>query len=153
MSEPTAAMPDPADPLLDPETVARYQFHGQDVGWLVDQRAANRADHPFLVWEPKDGSSRTWTYAEFAAATREVAAGLAARGVGAGDTVLIHAENCPEAAIAWYGVARLGGVSVTTNTRSVAAELNYFIEHSGAVGAITQPKFASVVAEAGGDLA
>ncbi|MEZ5382472.1 MAG: class I adenylate-forming enzyme family protein [Microthrixaceae bacterium] len=159
MSEPTAAgMPDPsADaqqlPVLDRDTVARYQFHGQDVGWLLDQRALHRADHPFLVWEPADGASRTWTYAEFAAATKEVAAGLAARGVGAGDSVLIHAENCPEAAIAWYAVARLGGVSVTTNTRSVAAELSYFIEHSGAVGAITQPKLAPVVAEAGGDLA
>ena len=138
---------------LDAETVARFQFHGQDVGWLLDQRATNRADHPFLVWEPKDGPSRTWTYGEFAVATRKVAAGLAERGVGVGDAVLIHAENCPEAAIAWYAVARLGGIAVTTNTRSVAAELSYFIEHSGAVGAITQPKLASVVAEAGADLA
>ena len=138
---------------LDAETVARFQFHGQDVGWLLDQRATNRADHPFLVWEPKDGPSRTWTYGEFAVATRKVAVGLAERGVGVGDAVLIHAENCPEAAIAWYAVARLGGIAVTTNTRSVAAELSYFIEHSGAVGAITQPKLASVVAEAGADLA
>ena len=44
--------------------------------------------------------------------------------------MLIHAENCPEAVIAWYAVARLGGMA-TTNTRSVAAELSYFIEHSG----------------------
>ena len=135
------------------EAVARYQFHGQDVGRLLDQRAANRGDHPFLVWEPKGGSVRTWTYGEFAEATRKVAAGLSERGVGVCDAVLIHAENCPEAVIAWYAVARLGGMSVTTNTRSVAAELSYFIEHSGAVGAITQPQFASVVAEAGPDLA
>ena len=72
---------------LDAETVARFQFHGQDVGWLLDQRATNRADHPFLVWEPKDGPSRTWTYGEFAVATRKVAVGLAERGVGVGDAV------------------------------------------------------------------
>ena len=119
------------DEALDAATVARYQFHGRDVAWLLDDRAANRGDHPFLVWEPKDGASRTWTYGEFAEATRKVAAGLSGRGVGVGDAVLIHAGNCPEAVIAWYAVARLGGISVTTNTRSVAAELSYFIEHSG----------------------
>jgi len=139
-------------PSFDRATVAAFQFHGQDVSWLIDHWAANRADHPFLVWEPKDGDSRTWTYAEFALATMRVAAGLAARGVGEGDTVLIHADNCPEAVIAWYAVARLGGIAVTTNTRSVAAELSYFITHSGAVGAITQPQYASLVVESGPDL-
>lgn len=139
-------------PVLDPATVARYQFHGQDVAGLLDQRAEQRGDHTFLVWEPKDGPARTWTYAEFALATCEVAAGLSERGIGVGDTVLIHAENCPEAVIAWYAVARLGGIAVTTNTRSVAAELEYFIEVSGAVGAITQPQFASVLGEAGSGL-
>ncbi|MFM7068312.1 MAG: class I adenylate-forming enzyme family protein, partial [Actinomycetes bacterium] len=69
-----------------------------------------------------------------------------------GDMVLIHAENCPEAVIAWYACARVGAVAVTTNTRSVASEVNYFIHHTGCVGAITQPKFASLVAEAGPDL-
>ena len=28
----------------------------------------------------------------------------------------IHAENCPEAVIAWYACARIGAVGVTTNT-------------------------------------
>lgn len=133
----------------DPHTVARYQFHGQDTSTLLDGLADRRGGHTFLVWEPRGGQVRKWTYAEFSQATREVAAGLAARGIGEGDTVLIHAENCPEAVIAWYAVARLGGVSVTTNTRSVAAELEYFIEASGAVAAITQPQFASLVTEAG----
>jgi len=43
-------------------------------------------------------------------------------------------------------------VAVTTNTRSVAAEVNYFITHTGCVGAITQPRYAALVAEAGPDL-
>ena len=129
--------------------IAAYQFHGQDVAWLIDHWATHRAEHPFLIWEPKDGEGATWSYADFARETKQLAAGLAARGIGEGDTVLIHADNCPEAVLAWYAVARLGGISVTTNTRSVAAELSYFIEHSGAVGAITQPQYADLVAEAG----
>jgi carnitine-CoA ligase len=137
---------------IDPVAVAAYQFTGQDIPWLVDHWAEHRADHTFLVWEPKGGHGRSWTYAEFAEATKQVAAGLAGRGVGVGDMVLIHAENCPEAVIAWYACARVGAVAVTTNTRSVAAEVRYFIEHTGCVGAVTQPKFAALVAEAGPDL-
>ncbi len=142
----------PDEITLDPETVARYQFKGQDVPWLLDHRAEHRGEHPFLIWEPKSGEAKTWTWAEFAQATKEVAGGLAARGIGDGDTVLIHAENCPEAVIAWYAVARLGGVTVTTNTRSVAAELEYFLEHSAAKAVITQPQFASVVADTSAEL-
>lgn len=139
-------------PTIDPSAAAAYQFGGQDIPWLIDHWAEHRSDHPFLIWEPKDGSDRTWTYAEFAEATKEVAAGLVERGVSVGDMVLIHAENCPEAVIAWYACARVGAVAVTTNVRSVAAEVNYFITHTRCVGAITQPRFASLVAEAGPDL-
>jgi crotonobetaine/carnitine-CoA ligase len=137
---------------IDPAAGAAYQFGGQDIPWVVDHWAEHRADHPFLVWEPRHGGGRSWTYAEFAEATRRVAAGLASRGVGVGDKVLIHAENCPEGVIAWYACARVGAVAVTTNTRSVAAEVEYFISHTGCVGAITQPRFAALVAEAGPDL-
>jgi len=137
---------------FDPAAVAAYQFHGQDIPWLIDHWAEHRADHQFLIWEPKEGGGRSWTYAEFAEATRSVAAGLTARGVKKGDMVLIHADNCPEGVISWYACARVGAVAVTTNTRSVAAEVRYFIEHTGCVGAITQPQYSQLVAEAGPDL-
>ncbi len=137
---------------VDAAHAAAFQFQGQDIPWLVDHWATHRPDKAFLIWEPKDGPSRTWTYAEFSEETQQVATGLAARGVGVGDMVLIHAENCPEAVIGWYACARLGAVAVTTNTRSVAAEVNYFVTHTGCVGAITQPRYASLVAEAGPDL-
>ncbi|MFM7068902.1 MAG: AMP-binding protein, partial [Actinomycetes bacterium] len=80
---------------IDPAAAAAFQFHGQDIPWLLNQHAEHRGEQVFLIWEPKDGPSRQWTYAEFAEATKRVAAGLAGRGVGVGDMVLIHAENCP----------------------------------------------------------
>lgn len=137
---------------FDPAAVAAYQFGGQDIPWMIDHWGEHRSEHPFLIWEPKDGSDRTWTYAEFAQATKQVAAGLHAKGVGIGDMVLIHAENCPEGVIAWYACARVGAIAVTTNTRSVRSEVSYFIEQTSCVGAITQPKFAALVAEAGPEL-
>src|SRR5690606_9268977 len=38
--------------------------------------------------------------------------------------------------------------AVTTNTRSVASEVEYFAEHAQCVAAITQPRYAALVAEA-----
>ncbi|MDE2562853.1 MAG: AMP-binding protein [Sphingomonadales bacterium] len=123
-------------------------FEGMDIRTLVDMQARLRADHPFLVWEPFEGEGRTWTFAEFAETVRRFAAGLQARGVTPGARVLVHLDNCAESVIAWLGCAYAGAVPVTTNARAAEDELAYFAEHSKSVGAITQPKFAALVARA-----
>lgn len=122
-----------------------HPFARFDVPRLVEMRARTRADHPFIIWAPFEGEAQTWTYADFRNRMRRVAAGLHRRGVKTGDKVLVHLDNCPEAILAWYACAEIGAVPVTTNARSAEDELAYFAEHSGAVGAITQPKFAELV--------
>jgi crotonobetaine/carnitine-CoA ligase len=134
------------------DQVNAFQFHNQDIPWLLGHWAEVKPDHPLLIWEPKDGNGRTWTYAQFNTDVRRLAAGLAGRGIAKGDKVLIHSDNCPEMVLAWYACATLGAVAVTTNTRSVAAEVNYFIEKAGCVAAITQPQYAALIAQAGPDL-
>jgi crotonobetaine/carnitine-CoA ligase len=134
---------------VDADVVAQFQFTGQDIPWLLGTWAEAQPDTPLLIWEPKEGDGARWTYAEFLAATRQLAAGLAARGIAKGDKVVIHCDNCPEMVLAWYACATVGAVGVTTNTRSVAAEMTYFIEQTDAVAAITQPQYAAMVAAAG----
>jgi len=129
--------------------VAALQLQGQDIPWLLHHWATVKPDHPFLVWEPRDGEGRTWTYSQFLTDVRRLAAGLAGRGITKGDKVLIHADNCPEAVLAWYACAHLGAVGVTTNTRSVGAEVGYFVEKAQCVAAVTQPSYAELVREAG----
>ncbi|MBD0273879.1 MAG: AMP-binding protein [Acetobacteraceae bacterium] len=119
-----------------------------DVPWLLRVRAAQRGDHPFLIWEPFDGRTETFTYTGFHARVRTLAAALARRGVGAGDRLLVHLDNCPEMLLAWFACAEIGAVAVTTNTRSALAELRYFAENCAAVAAITQPRYAALVDEA-----
>jgi carnitine-CoA ligase len=137
---------------MDETAVPAFQLAGQDIWWMVDRWAQSRPDHPFLVWEPRQGPERTWTYRQFADDVSRIAAGLAGRGIRVGDKVLIHADNCPEAVLAWYACARVGAVAVTTNTRSVAAEIAYFASHARCVAAVTQPQYAAVVAKAAPDL-
>jgi crotonobetaine/carnitine-CoA ligase len=134
---------------MDQQAVIELQGHGQDIPWLLAHWAEQRADHPVLVWDPADGEGRSWTYAELWADTRRLAAGLAARGIGRDDKVLIHSENCPEMVLAWLACATVGAVGVTTNTKSVAAEMAYFVEKAQCVAAITQPEFVDLVTEAG----
>ncbi|HUB39966.1 MAG TPA: AMP-binding protein [Streptosporangiaceae bacterium] len=127
---------------------ALHPFLGLDAWRLVSARAAATPSATFLTWHPFEGDDRNWTYVSFARDALAVAAGLRARGVRAGDRVIIHLENCPEFLLAWFGCAALGAVAVTTNARSAADELRYFAGDSEAVGAITQPRFARLVGEA-----
>ena len=128
-------------------------FEGQDIRTLIDDQAARRGEHPFLIWEPFEGEGASWSYARFAEAVRRFAAGLQARGVRPADRVIVHLDNCPESLIAWLGCAYAGAVAVTTNARSSRDEIAYFASHSGAVGGITQPRFAGIVRAAAPQLA
>lgn len=125
-----------------------HPFAGFDIPSLVAGRALSHPDKPFLVWEPFDAPREIWTFRGFARQVNKVAAGLAARGVRAGESVLVHLDNCPEILFAWFACAKIGAICVTTNARSAADEMSYFADHSGAVAAITQPKFASMLGSA-----
>ncbi|MDB5617009.1 AMP-binding protein [Tardiphaga sp.] len=140
-------MPHPATP---PGVVG--PFTGMDVPWLLRMHAETRRDHPFLIWAPFDAPARHWSYGEFHDRVGALAAGLVKRGIRPGDFILIHLDNCIEAMLSWFACAELGAIAVTTNTRSAAAELEYFAGHCGAVAAITQPSYAELVAANGKSL-
>jgi crotonobetaine/carnitine-CoA ligase len=134
---------------IDPPIVLRSPATafgaGRSLNWLLESRIRDRADKPFFVWEPFDAPPSVWTYARFGAAVAHVAGGLARRGVGVGDAVLIHLDNCPEFLLVWFACARIGAVAVSTNTRSSGDEIRYFVGHSCPKLAITQASLASDV--------
>lgn len=113
--------------------ISSDHYTGLDAAVLLEQRAAARGAHPFLVWAPFDEAPRTWRYAEFAARAAQVAGALAAQGVRPGDRVLLNMENCPEFLIAWFACARLGATCVAANPASAPAEVDYFAAATGAV--------------------
>lgn len=133
-------------PSFDPAAIAAYQMTGQDLPGLLRHWVAHQPDHPLLIWEPRSGEARTWTYAQFLADATSIAAGLAERGVAKGDKVLIHSDNSPEMVLSWYACAILGATAVATNTRSAGPEIEYFANHTGCVAGITQPQYADLVA-------
>ena len=121
-------------------------FNGFNLDRLLEARARERPDHPFLVWAPFEGEAKTWTYRQFAADAARLAGGLAARGIGPGDRVLVHFENCPETLLVRFALARLGAVCVASNALAAGPEITHYAASSRAVAAITQASFAGMVA-------
>jgi len=130
------------------DQAASQSMRGLSVAWMLKQWVARQPDKPCLIWEPFVGEPRTWTYAELHADAVLLANGLTGRGVNKGDFVIIHLDNSPEFVIAWYACALIGAVAVSTNTRSVARDLEYFAGHTSAVCAITQPSYATLIKNA-----
>src|SRR5574337_343404 len=114
----------------DPELnlPAFHPFTGMDVWRLLASTAAGQPDSTYLIWQPFDAAPVSWTFSQFHADAREIAAGLTAQGVGTGDRVIIHLENCPEFLLAWFACAAIHAIGVTTNVRCSADEFAFFVE-------------------------
>ncbi len=73
--------------------------------------AAGRGDQPALIWDSAmTGRRQVTTFARLLDRVARVAGALAARGVRAGDRVIIYMPMVPEAVIAMLACARLGAV-------------------------------------------
>ncbi len=84
-----------------------------------------RGDQAALIWDsPITGRAARYTYAELLGRVAKVAGALAARGIGAGDRVIIYMPMVPEAAIAMLACARLGAIHSVVFGGFAAAELS-----------------------------
>jgi acetyl-CoA synthetase len=80
---------------------------------VVDRHAAGEArNRVACIWEGEPGEVRELTYHELGRWTDRVANYLAARGVGAGDTVALYMPMVPEVAPILYGCFAVGAVAV-----------------------------------------
>src|SRR5690606_15883158 len=77
----------------------------------------------------------------FADQVQRVAAGLSELGIGKGDKVVIHLRNCPEFLVSWFALARLGAVMVPSNVANTVSELDFVVENSEAIAAVTQSDY------------
>jgi len=94
-----------------------------------------------------------WSYGDFAEAVGRFAGALARAGVAPGDRVALLAPNVPILLAAHFSVPLLGAALVAINTRLVASEVGYILNHSGAKVVLADPELAHKVADAPGGLA
>ena len=91
-----------------------------NLGAMLLQTARRLPDRPGLVWR-----DRVWSWAEIAARACSAAAGLRARGIGAGDRVLIHSRNNNAIFEGVWACWLIGAVWVPTNFRLSPPEAAY----------------------------
>jgi acyl-CoA synthetase (AMP-forming)/AMP-acid ligase II len=111
----------------------------------VLRRAEDLAGKPALI----DGSTnRVLTYGELSDSVQRVAAGLAERGFQKGDVFAIFCPNLLEYAIAFHGVASLGGIVTTINPLYTRDELAHQLRDAGAKYLLTVPELIDKALEA-----
>ncbi len=92
---------------------------------------------PALLWENAAGASRTLTYSQLDALSSRLASSLARIGVQRGDRVFFRLPIVPEFYVAALAVAKLGAVFIPSSTQFRAKEVEYRLNDSGAVAAVT----------------
>src|SRR6187549_1950845 len=112
---------------------------------VVLRHGERLANKPALIDGP---SSRTLTYGQLADRVRRVASGLARRGFRKGDVFATVCPNVPEFAVAFYGVASLGGATTMLNPLCTAEEMHRQLADAGARFVLTVPEWLATVREA-----
>ena len=105
----------------------------------LEQKVQAVPDKTFLIFEHPDERTSSYTYGQFDQMVNRTANALLGMGVKKGDKVNVHLTNCPEFLFFWYGAAKIGAVTVSTNPLSPPDELSYPVQHSESVVSVTQP--------------
>ncbi len=111
----------------------------------VLRRAAESPDVVALVDGP---TGRSYTYGQLAGMIASFAGGLAARGLGPGDTIALMAPNIPEYAVVFHGAAVAGVAVSTVNPTYTAEEVRFQLQDSASKLLVTIGMFVDTAKEA-----
>ena len=110
---------------------------------LVEEAADSRPTH--IAY---DFMGRSTTYGKFKADVHTCAKALRAAGVKPNDRVTVCMPNCPQAVVMFYAINLMGAVSNMVHPLSSENEIEFFLNHSKSVCALTldqfYPKFESI---------
>lgn len=117
MTELSYAAGETTTPLLD-----------ETIGANLERTVARWPDREALV---EVATGRRWTWRELDHAVDQVARGLIAAGIGAGDRIGMWAPNCAEWTITQLAAAKAGAVLVNVNPSYRTHEFAYAVNQSG----------------------
>ncbi|MGH9966841.1 MAG: 4-coumarate--CoA ligase family protein [Pyrinomonadaceae bacterium] len=112
---------------------------------LVMRRARELPNKPALIEGP---TGRIITYSQLADGISRVAGNLAKRGFKKGEVFGILSPNVPEYAMAFLGVASLGGINTPVNPLYTEHEVAHQLKDAGARFLVTVPAFIEKAREA-----
>ena len=97
----------------------------ETLGSLLARKATENRSRPYLYFLDKEIS-----YEDIDASANRMANAFSKLGIAKSDHVAIILPNCPEYLYCWFGLARLGAVTVTINTQFKGESLRHLIEAS-----------------------
>lgn len=106
---------------------------------LFFDQADRYGDKPFLSAK-KSGAWSSLSWRDVSQQVAQLAAGLASRGVQAGDRVALVSENRPEWMIADLAIMSIGAVTVPAYTTNTVADHSHVLSDSGAKAVIVSSK-------------
>jgi len=128
--------------------LARVLVSGsQNPALIYRVHARNTPSKPALVWR-----GRTTSWAELDERIDRLSAGLARRGIGRKQSVILMMRNRQEFVEMTAAAARGGAAAVSISWRSTPKELTYLANHSGARGIVTEPELLHVIEQARAEL-
>lgn len=126
----------------DPEVPPRLDYPGSPLAVLVEEKAVRQPERAALLF-----MGRKITYGELARLIASFAGSLARFGLKAGDRAALLLPNCPQFAIAYYAVQRLGATVIPVNPLSTERELEYIFRDAGVKAAVVLDLFAARAGE------
>ena len=107
-----------------------------------EQAAAQHPANAALIF-----LGQRFTYRRLQELIDRFAAGLAQRGIGKGDRVLLYLSNSPQLVIAWLATQKIGAVVVLVSPIYTSHEIAYMVSDSGAKAIICHDTNYGYVAE------
>lgn len=108
---------------------------------LWDKLAQNYGEKIGMIFEDCYGTITELTYAQLNAEINKAANFFLDLGIQKDEKVAIQLHNCPEFLMCWFGLAKIGAVTVPLNTQYTHAECRYIIKKCGIVTAIIEEEF------------
>ena len=112
-----------------------------NIGAFLAKRAELTPDRIGIVYE-----DARLTFRQMNERACRTASALAQLGVGMGDRVAILAQNCIEYYDTYFGVAKIGAITVPLNWRLAPPEIQFILENSGARTLLFGPEYTELVA-------
>lgn len=108
------------------------------LGQLIKDRSLQNKGKTFIYY-----ADREIKYEDIERHSNMAAHAFGALGISKGDHVALMLPNCPEYIFCWFGLAKLGAVTVTINTRLRGDSLEYIIKESDSKALVLAPEFLS----------
>jgi long-chain acyl-CoA synthetase len=102
---------------------------GQTVANRFVATVADRDDDVALRWQNPDDSWGEWTWADYGAQVARAAAGLADRGIGRGDRVVMMLRNIPQFHVLDMAAYLVGATPVSIYNSSAPEQIEYLANH------------------------